>query len=647
MTQKQGGRIAGFDGLRAIAIIGIVLYHLFPDQVPGGFLGVPLFFSIMGYLLVYSSWNELRYGDFNLLTYFAKKIRRLYPPLIIVLLMTGLFMIPLWPRLTKGTFPELQSVLLGYNNWWQISQNSSYFTRIMNASPLTHLWYLALTMQYYLIWPAVFLIGLLLRNLTDKEDIGLLLIAAAIVSAVEMGMLYTPGEDPSRVYYGTDTRAFSVLLGMALALFPVDRIGVRMRRDRYPAKAVFFGCLVVTAVLYLVVNGTSAWVYRGVMFAANIVFIMMMFFAIGWQKHIGIPLDGPLLKWIGSRSYMIYLLMFPVIYFFSQYFKDADTLAMKLAALAVILVLAEILWRIDRMITMRSRVRSSSQKRAAAISLRRKVQSFLVMSLLMASTVLIAIAQTERFEASHDTSDMAQLEKELAENAALLAEQSETGKTPETKTPEVSAMPVQTELPEETPEPTPETTPTPTAEPTPTPTPEETGVAQTTEYTAIGDSVMLGAYANMRQELPMIWVDAAQSRHTNVGVIVADSLYQYGHLGPTVIIHLGTNSRFDQETGQKLIDYLGPDRTIYWMTCRGPSLYYINDVNDTIRQLAEANSNVSVLDWQAYSAEHYEWFYSDGIHLNPDGRIAYTHFIADQLGLPLPVEEAPQGETTG
>jgi hypothetical protein len=91
MTQKQGGRIAGFDGLRAIAIIGIVLYHLFPDQVPGGFLGVPLFFSIMGYLLVYSSWNELRYGDFNLLTYYAKKIRRLYPPLIIMLLMTGLF----------------------------------------------------------------------------------------------------------------------------------------------------------------------------------------------------------------------------------------------------------------------------------------------------------------------------------------------------------------------------------------------------------------------------------------------------------------------------------------------------------------------------------------------------------------------------
>ncbi len=643
MTQKQGGRIAGFDGLRAIAIIGIVLYHLFPDQVPGGFLGVPLFFSIMGYLLVYSSWNELRYGDFDLITYYAKKIRRLYPPLIMMLLMTGLFMIPLWPRLTKGTLPELQSVLLGYNNWWQISQNSSYFTRIMNASPLTHLWYLALTVQYYLVWPLVFLIGLLMRNLMDKEDIGLLLIVAAIASAVEMGMLYIPGEDPSRVYYGTDNRAFSLLLGMALALFPVDRIGVRMRKNRYPAKAVFFGCLVITAVLYLMVNGTSAWVYRGLMFAANIVFIAMMFFAIGWQKHIGIPLDHPLLKWIGTRSYMIYLVMFPVIYFFSQYFSNADTLPMKLAALAVILALSEILWRIDRMITMRSRVRSSNKKRAAAVSMRRKLQSFLVMSLLMASTVLIAIAQTERFESTHDTSDMAQLEKELAENAALLAEQSETVKTPVTDVPEVSSEPAVTEAPEETPEPTPEAVLTPE----PTPTPEETGVVQTTEYTAIGDSVMLGAYANMRQELPMIWVDAAQSRHANVGVIVADSLYQYGHLGPVVIIHLGTNSRFDQETGQQLIDYLGPDRTIYWMTCRGPSLYYINDVNETIRQLAEANWNVSVLDWQGYSAEHYEWFYSDGIHLNIEGRIAYTHFIADQLGLPLPAEEAPQEETTG
>ena len=638
MKSKQNRRIAGLDGLRAIAIIGIVLYHLFPEAVPGGFLGVALFFSIMGYLLVYSTRNELADGSFAIGNYYRKKIRRLYPPLLITLLLCALVQIPLWPRMTKGTFSEILSVLLGYNNWWQIAQNSSYFTRIMNASPLTHLWYLSLTVQYYLIWPLLLVTGLMLRTVMKRKGVAFLLFFGALISAAEMALLYAPDADPSRIYYGTDTRMFSLLLGMSLAMYPAERKAQQLRRNRFPAGILFLILTAGTVLLYLKADGVSPYTYRGVMFGANLIFIIMMFLAMGWQKPIGYVLDNPPMKWIGTRSYMIYLLMYPVIYFFHQFISKAEDLPMKLASLAVILILAEGLWRMDRSMSAKPDVTDMSRRQARAAVQAKQVLTLLQNVALALCVLLVSFAQTRVFESSHDTSDLELLEKELQENAAMMAEQSdmiysaqpeltaEAMQTPETSPAEsaAAALPSQTPEPEEIPESVPEETPA-----------EEQGVPQTTEYSAIGDSVMLGAYADMRQELPMIWVDAAQSRHANVGTIVADWLYQNGHLGNTVIVHLGTNSRFAQETGQELIDYIGPDRKIYWLTCHGPSLGYIGAVNETIRALADANPNVTVLDWDALANEHWEWFYSDGIHLNPDGRMGFTRFISEQLGLPM------------
>lgn len=642
MSSRQNRRIAGLDGLRAIAIAGVVLYHLFPETVPGGFLGVVLFFAIMGFLLVYSTRYELADRSFTVSGYYHKKIRRLYPPLLIVLLLTGLVQIPIWNRLTRGSFGEILSVLLGYNNWWQIAQNSSYFTRIMNASPLTHLWYLSLTMQYYLIWPLLLLIGLLLRTVTNRKGISRILFVLAVLSAAEMAWLYSPDADPSRIYYGTDTRMSALLLGMSLAMYPIQKKAEQLRRNRFPAGMIFLALMGAAVVLYLKADGVSPLTYRGLMFASGLVFTAMMFLAAGWQKSIGRLLDNPLMKWIGTRSYMIYLLMYPVIYFFHQFSSSAETLPMKLASLAVILALSELVWRADRYMSSPPDISMKTRRQARAAVQAKQVLTLIQNVGLALCILLLSFVQTRVFESSHDTSDIELLEKELEENAALMAEQTDviysekpemSEEKPETAEPETraSVLPdeaAETSEPEEVPEPVPEETPEP----------DDGSVVQTTEYSAIGDSVMLGAYANMRQELPMIWVDAAQSRHANVGTIVADWLYQNGHLGNTVIVHLGTNSRFEQETGQELIDYIGPDRKIYWLTCHGPALGYIGAVNETIRALAEANPNVSVLDWDALANEHWEWFYSDGIHLNPEGRAGFTRFIAEQLGLTMTSE---------
>ncbi len=639
MSQQKSGHLYGLDGLRAIAILGIVLYHMFPEIVPGGFLGVTLFFSIMGYLLVYSAKRDLASHRFSVGIYYVKKIRRLYPALILVMFATALLLIPLWPILSKGTFGENLSILLGYNNWWQISQNSSYFTRILNASPLTHLWYLGLTVQYYLIWPLLLIIGLFLRRYLSRTQIGVLLVVLAVISAVEMIVLYSPDVDPSRIYYGTDTRAFSLLFGMALALLPINRWARRLRDIPILALLLLGATLVITVVLYLTVHGESAATYRGLMLFSNLVFLLLMFLVLGWQKSIGVWLDCAPLKWIGERSYMIYLVMYPAIYFFGKYYPNAQDLSMQLLTLVVILVAAEGLWRLDRLFSWMDVSPflpfTSRSYHPLALLLERVTLPALLSVILAIACLCVSFAQTRKFEASHDTEDLVQLEEELTANAELIENQ--TVEMLPTENGEAATAPGATGG---------ETDPYPYDIPCDASKPEGL-IPQTVTMTAIGDSVMLGAVAEMQTRIPAMYVDAAQSRQVVKAQEVASLLYQNGFLGKTVVIHLGTNAAFREDVGQALIDYLGPDRYIYWMTCYGPSLGYVDDVNATIRTLAEKNANVTVLEWANVAPYHSDWFYSDGIHLNGEGRAGYTRFLADELQIPEVTEQPAETPAEG
>lgn len=147
--------------------------------------------------------------------------------------------------------------------------------------------------------------------------------------------------------------------------------------------------------------------------------------------------------------------------------------------------------------------------------------------------------------------------------------------------------------------------------------------------TLIGDSVMLGAAENIAQSMPGCVVDAKESRQVRKGVEIAQELEQQGNLRSTVVIALGTNGTFSTETGQALIDYLGTDRNIYWIYACGVS--WQDDSNGTIATLAANNANVTVIDWPAYAADHSDYFYSDGIHLNGTGRAAYAQMIVNYV----------------
>ncbi|WP_415595060.1 acyltransferase family protein [Liquorilactobacillus nagelii] len=209
--------ITGLDGLRAIAVIAVILYHLNTTVFKGGFLGVPIFMVIFGYLITDHLLEEYELtGHFNYFYFWKKRIKRLYPTLAIMLLGTSAYIFLFERQLLFNLWKIVLSNLLYVYNWWQIDHGESYFQQFAgNESPFTHLWTLSIEGQFYFFWPLIVL--LLLKLFSKRKVVFYFALLLAIISSLLMATLYVPNTDPSRIYYGTDTRMFSILFGAALA----------------------------------------------------------------------------------------------------------------------------------------------------------------------------------------------------------------------------------------------------------------------------------------------------------------------------------------------------------------------------------------------------------------------------------------------
>lgn len=582
--------INGTDGLRAIAIIGIIIYHMAGGVFPGGFLGVNGFLLIMGFFMSYGLSDS-----FNVKRFYVKKIKRIYPPLLITLILVTAAVLIMSPGMRRNTFPEVMSIIFGYNNWYQIGANSSYFTKMLNSSPLTHMWYTGLTVQYYLIWPVIAFIANSLISDNDslkwKSEVGkgekiflTGIICLAIMSAVELALLYVPGKDPSRIYYGTDTRFFAVLLGIALGL------AVAHYPDRHPENSSIVctsaGIISIAGLIILgfVATGGSALTYRIWMQLSTVLYLILMVCVVCDQDTFGRVMDCLPLRAIGKVSYELYLVMYPCIYFMQKmvmkhgwgnaaYFISTSLL---IAAAAVVVHFAAegIIKAMDHF-----------------FDAERFLQGVLIPFLLLFLGIGLAFLQGRRADALGGNKDMAELEAELNNNKKMLkSQQKKKSNTDDAK-----------------------------------------NKAQTdySDVTAIGDSVMLGAANSMMNDMPGIYVDAVVGRQITDANSIIDSLKQQGRLGNIVIIHLGTNGNRAVEKYISIIDDIGQDKKVFWVTSHGVD--WSHEVNITINDAASQRKDITVLDWDSYSQGHPDWFYSDGIHLTPPGRDAYAQFLKDAV----------------
>ncbi len=349
---KRGQRyMPGLDGLRAVAVLGVIVYHLGFTWMPGGLLGVGVFFTLSGYLITDILLGQVAKGGIHLKNFYIARARRLLPALFIVIVVVLAWVTVVGPHQPDDFRMSAVSGAFYFNNWWSIFHDVSYFQRFAAPEPLNHLWSLSIEEQFYIFWPFILMAGLrLVPEVRYSSGVRFRLagvtVGLAVASAILMALLYNSHGDPSRVYYGTDTRAQELFIGAALAMIWPSR---RLRPD-VSAVAIRrldmlggFGIFMIL-VLYLTTKELSPFLYRGGFLVLSIVTALAIAAMAHPATRLGLLVGCKPLRWIGVRSYGIYLWHFPIIILTTPDGADSVSVVRALLQFVMTLAIAALSW---------------------------------------------------------------------------------------------------------------------------------------------------------------------------------------------------------------------------------------------------------------------------------------------------------------
>jgi peptidoglycan/LPS O-acetylase OafA/YrhL len=342
----------GLDGLRAIAVLAVIVFHLGFDWAPGGLLGVGIFFTLSGYLITDILLSQLsQRGKIDLLRFWAARARRLLPALFVMLAIVTAWVTIFGPAQPMQFREAVLSSVVYVNNWEQIFANVSYFARFAPEGPLNHLWSLSVEEQFYIFWPFLLLLGVKLvheRPLPSgvRPRLAVLAIVLALFSAIEMAVLYHPSLDPSRIYYGTDTRAGGLLFGCALAMvWPSRRLSHRISpQARNTLDGLGVLGLAVIALMIWQVGEFSRFLYQGGFIVLSLATVLVLMPLTHPACRLGNVVGARPLRWVGVRSYGIYLWQTPIIVLTGPGSRPPEGLLGKALQVAAIFAIAGLSW---------------------------------------------------------------------------------------------------------------------------------------------------------------------------------------------------------------------------------------------------------------------------------------------------------------
>ena len=602
MQSKQ--YVTGIDGVRALAVLGVIIYHLLPTTLPGGYLGVPLFLLISGYFVTLQLVRQMdQTGGIRLTQFYLKRLRRLYPVLIVMLAVTTAYITVFARDLLHNIKSTIITNLLWVYNWWEIGHGQSYFDRFNSESPFTHLWTLGVEAQFYFLWPLIlFLLFLVLKKRTRIKWAVFIL---AVASAIEMAVLFDQN-NLNRVYYGTDTRAFSLLLGAWLALcWPIDHLNAKLTT---PAAKILdgvgIGALLITLLGFFTLPGQSSWTYRGGMFFYSLIGMLLIATVVHPGSHMNRWLTNPIFAWIGQRSYGIYVYQLPVMVFYERVVEIGQhPLLNALIECGLIMVISELSYRFVEQPLAHYQWRHLPNSIRHWIDFKMHdwrqwfkigpgvIICFIALcGLMLPSRPIKKNAEQTRIEKSKQAT--AQKNQQIAK-----------GKTTKVN---VNSKSLQKKYGL---------------------TSAQLKAASQLKITAIGDSVMADASRDIQEIMPHAYVDAEVGRQGNATPGVIKDLKAKGQLQKIVILNLGTNGAMNTQTIDDILNAIGSDHQIYWITPHVPTRDWEQTVCDQIKQTAKQHSNVHVIDWNQAANNHAEWFGQDKVHMNEQGNVYFTSLI--------------------
>ena len=611
---KKRRYITGLDGIRAIAVIMVLAYHLKLALFKSGFLGVTVFFVLSGYLITGILISEVEEeGTIDLKNFWLRRIRRLVPA-VMSMAVVIIFVSAVVNRIifTKGCKDFLASVL-GFNNWWQIFNKVSYFEAAGVPSPFTHCWSLAIETQFYLIYPLILLgIYKLAKSRGEgRAKRGLLFagvtLLLALISVILMIVLFDPQQDASRVYYGTDTRAFSLLFGALLAiLWEYQMVPRRLSASvNMVLGSVSFAVLLV---MTIAINGSSNFWYRGGQFIGTILTVLVIYTVSGRKTWLSRFLSNPVLKWIGDRSYSIYLWHYPIILLISKGIKASWWITLIEIVLSV--VLAELSYRFietpirhgiigEYLNILRSRPKSRQEKKRQVQVARRSLKVMAGTFVLTVSLILCmifvpkknALDTLQKREAkAKETGKMT--EEQLAKQKANGSESDDTICTADLTDDEI---------------------------------------LEGLNLLLIGDSIAVDVTDDFYEMFPNSVSDTKIGRITSLGKQVLDSyIDEKKWEGEGVIFASLSNSPINGEL-EDIREKIGKDMPLFLTTVRIPHDTFEEESNSKIKKFVEENDHTYLIDWYAASEGHDEYFDADDTHLLPAGAKAYAKCIKEAV----------------
>lgn len=610
--------IPGLDGIRALAVLAVLCYHANYSWALGGFLGVETFFVLSGFLitlLLLSEWQAT--GGINLKTFWLRRARRLLPAvwllLLIMPLLSNLFARDALPRLKE----DIPAALFYVTNWVYIFREVPYFEAFGRPPLLQQLWSLAVEEQFYLLWPLVLL--LLLRMLKNNRSrlLGAIFLMIAI-SSVWMAVLYSPSVEPLRVYYGTDTRAAGFLVGAMLAM-----IGAPWKApdasSRVKLEVLGWSGLAALLILYNYLNEFRLFLYRGGILLTALASACVIMGVSSPITSLSKLLESRILRWIGTRSYSIYLWHWPV-FMLSRPGIDIHLPALLVRAgqWVVTFGLAELSYRwIESPIRhkgFRSGLHSwQATFKSWSIPQKAGVGAGIIgasLLLIWQSYQPVAEVRPGSFLALQNTSAPVEMVNITPTRPPSGTPQQAPGMSASSRSTSTAQNLMQT-LPS---------------------TPAAT-LPNMPDITLIGDSIMQGAAPMIEDVLGQsIFIDATRKRRMEDMPALIETLAEDGHLGSVVIIHLGSNRPFEASIFDQVIEsllahqveriiFINVHRPIGWE-------YYVN------KQFAEGIARwpqAELIDWDAIAHTRQEWFIEDQTHLSYAGSRAYIIAIQEKL----------------